>query len=347
MGKLLKFAFDTYCELARTVGDFWPILVVWEPTAKCNLQCYMCTYYGKEGIKPDTSKELDTEHAKAMLFNIARRMRPVTWPMKPYLGITGGEPFIRQDLIELLRYAKSVGFNTGVTTNATLLNENKIIELSDCVDQIKVSLDYHEEIKSKIHGTQGTFKKVIENIKLLKRYEIPTSINCVILKENIDHLVEIANLALELGVLISFQHQIFTNNTLIKAQGAVTEKLFGQSIQTWLNQPPFNKEQIKKLSETISIMGREGITFEPAIKPKDIVKYYSDLNWTRKKHCSGPFASIRIDCAGNVYPCFDYCLGNAVTEDFKKIWKGKNTKHFLKQLKQQRMFPGCKRCCKL
>lgn len=135
-------------------------MVGFEITHKCNLKCTHCCMNADE-IHGD-KKDLTTDEVKSM-FNKA-----IAWNPK-YIMLSGGEPLIRKDFIELLTYLKkNYNGNIILSTNGTLINKENANILAKCCYQIDISLDgVDEETCSKVRGS-GIFDKVVENTKLLK-----------------------------------------------------------------------------------------------------------------------------------------------------------------------------------
>lgn len=131
-------------------------------TNRCNLQCRHCAASATtlEGEDPLTTAELKTIIDKL----ISCRMKK--------LVLSGGEPLVRKDLTEILRYIREKGKSTKVSimTNALLLNESNVKEIVENVDSVDISLDgYDEESCSHIRG-KNVFSHVIKNIALLQKY---------------------------------------------------------------------------------------------------------------------------------------------------------------------------------
>jgi len=96
---------------ATEIGCFGPNPhVVWEATSRCNLRCGHCHAWGGEKIIP----ELSTTEVKSLIIQVSNS------------GIgtfvfTGGEPFLREDLFELIDYARQFHLHLFVATNGTLI----------------------------------------------------------------------------------------------------------------------------------------------------------------------------------------------------------------------------------
>ncbi|MCR1954637.1 radical SAM protein [Clostridioides mangenotii] len=131
-----------------------------EMTHRCNLKCVHCCI-DADGVVSD-KKDLSTEEMKNVFDKI------VKWNPGRIM-LSGGEPMLRKDFIELLKYLKlNYDGKIIVSTNGTLINEKNVKVLSECASQIDISLDGVDEESCSLVRGPGVFDKVINNVKLLK-----------------------------------------------------------------------------------------------------------------------------------------------------------------------------------
>lgn len=102
------------------------------------------------------------------------------------INFAGGEPLLHKDLTYLLKMAKDIGFTISIVTNATLLNEHKLKEMSNYVDWIGISVDSSDEGIQKQLGRGngkhvGHVRKVSE---FVRKYGMKLKINTTITKLN-------------------------------------------------------------------------------------------------------------------------------------------------------------------
>jgi radical SAM protein with 4Fe4S-binding SPASM domain len=143
----------------QKIGLKYPTRVSINITRKCNLRCPHC--FSSSGL-PDES-ELTTKE----LFNLIDQLKENG---KPTLAIGGGEPLIREDIFEVLAYAKKQGVPASMVTNSLLLTKEKAQKLNSLnLVSITVSIDGLEKNHDFMRG-EGNFKKAIKNIKLLRKY---------------------------------------------------------------------------------------------------------------------------------------------------------------------------------
>ncbi|MGW8289556.1 MAG: radical SAM protein, partial [Candidatus Bathyarchaeia archaeon] len=92
---------------------FVPLILSWNVTRQCNLKCPHC-YINATGKKP--INELTTEEAKKLIDQICEVSRPL-------LVLSGGEPLLRSDIYELIRYGSSKGLKMGLGSNGSLIDD--------------------------------------------------------------------------------------------------------------------------------------------------------------------------------------------------------------------------------
>jgi MoaA/NifB/PqqE/SkfB family radical SAM enzyme len=160
-----------------------PFSVCYKITQKCNYNCGHCIAASNNnsfyGLKTEEVKEIFKKIKDA---NILR------------LDITGGEPYIREDINELISFAISLGLEVVITSNGSLFKQDHIDLLSKHKIFTQISLDGPKEINDRLRGT-GSFDTAIAAIKRLQDADVPVRINCTIQQINqhiIDEMVEIA-----------------------------------------------------------------------------------------------------------------------------------------------------------
>ena len=97
-----------------TPDDFHinPLMFYYEVTQACDLVCKHCRASAQTHSHPD---QLTTEQSKALIDQIA------TFPRKPTVVMTGGDPLKRPDLFDLIRHAVGRGLQVALTPSATTL----------------------------------------------------------------------------------------------------------------------------------------------------------------------------------------------------------------------------------
>ena len=167
----------------------------WHLTDKCNLKCVHC-------YQNDTSNssELMLEELKAIADEIDLTLS--RWKKDGRVAVTGGEPFVRKDVIDLLTYLEQLPHikKLGILTNGTLIKQNiEFLKRLTKLHYVQLSLEGRKEINDGIRGN-GTFDTVIESTGILVASGIPTRWMVTLHKKNVSEVPFIIDLALENGV---------------------------------------------------------------------------------------------------------------------------------------------------
>ncbi len=163
-----------------------------EVTGRCNLECVHC--YSASGDSRATS-ELSTKQ-------IAGVMKEALNAGASSITISGGEPFLRADIAELLAYGNSLGLDMGVVTNATLVTRRVAHLLDELGVSIQVSIDGSTDvIHDRIRGA-GSFTAVRRGLdELLQRgLANRVTLSTCLMQQNAHDLDNIVSLALSLGI---------------------------------------------------------------------------------------------------------------------------------------------------
>jgi len=172
-----------------------PIIVFWETTRACKLYCIHCR---ASAIDKPLPGELTTEEGKELIKSILEFGKPY-----PIVIFTGGDPLYRNDIYELLSYARSLGLRFAISPAVSeLLNEEVLLRLKECgVSSVSFSLDgsnseTHDSIRMRI----GNFNETINAIKNAIKIGLNVQVNTAVMKKNLLELPKIFHLLKELGV---------------------------------------------------------------------------------------------------------------------------------------------------
>lgn len=169
-----------------------PLFVFFTITNKCNGSCSYCFGKYDERYKSEKDRELSTDSILSIidgLANIGTKR----------IGISGGEPLLKEDIGEIITHIKRKGINCGLNTNGYLVPE-RIKDIRK-VDTITISLDGDRNVHEFNRG-KGTFDKVMEAIKVVKMLKIPLTVSTVITKDNMNSIGYVMELAKKVGFLV-------------------------------------------------------------------------------------------------------------------------------------------------
>ncbi len=167
-----------------------PMWLLAELTYACPLQCPYCSNPVELGKKQD---ELDTETWKRTLKE-ARELGAVQ------LGFSGGEPLVRPDLLELIQYAKSLGFYCNLITSAVGLSEEKVLEFKQAgLNHIQISFQGSEAASNQHFGGSDSFQHKMAMTRAVLAADIPLGLNFVLHRQNIHQVNDFLQVAEDLG----------------------------------------------------------------------------------------------------------------------------------------------------
>ncbi len=272
-----------------------PFEVSIETTGECNYYCEFCftKNFLERGLP--SKKQLKKTIKKIASEGIDR------------VRFTGGEPLLRQDLPELVSFAKQHGLFASLNTNASLLSEAKVSELSSCLDDILVSLHaFNESNEAKLCGKRNFFEKKLHAIEQLSEQGVFVRAATILSKENISQLAQfhslIENLPVSQWVLLRpISNPLITNPVSSADIAKAVEKILG-----------FNKGK-EKGKHTLIENALPFCCYSPE-KVKEVA-----LGGLREDGHS----SLFIDSSLNIKPSYflDLPLGNALKDSIMDCWK--------------------------
>lgn len=168
-------------------------LVAWEITRSCNLFCAHCRASAATGRYTD---ELTTEECYRLIDQILEVGRPI-------IILTGGEPLVRKDVLQIAKYAVSRGLRVVIGTNGTLISEAMAAKLKDVpISRLGISLDFPvANLQDDFRGKAGAFEAVMTGIANARQAGIEVQINCTLTRLNVTYLDELLSFALKAGAV--------------------------------------------------------------------------------------------------------------------------------------------------
>lgn len=255
----------------------------------CNLHCLGCYSYVENRNK---KQELSLEQWKKIIKNLkSKGIKNIV--------ISGGEPFLREDLSEICRIIKEKSINLEVITNGTMPIEK--YEKALCfIDALNISIDGYNSKTSFIRD-KGIMSKVLSTVEELKN-KVPLKLIVTLHKKNVPFMKEYEKLAKRLNVFMSFS--IFTVD-------------FNQDI---FKEYKFDDNDFIDIGENIT-NSENGIVILDT--PSE------DVGITYREGCGFGKHGISVAYNGDIYPCHMlHCaeckMGNICEQSITDIMKKPN-----------------------
>lgn len=187
--------------LLQFSSDKKPV-VVWNTTRACNLHCVHCY---ASAVNQSQEKELTTEQGYTLIEDMAAYGVPV-------ILFSGGEPLLRADLMELVRFASDRDIRAVLSTNGTLIDEQTAMQLRDAgIAYVGISLDGLEKVNDRFRGVKGSFEAALNGIENCKTAGLKVGLRFTMNKVNVDQVPGIFDLVEELDIeRVCFYHLVYS-----------------------------------------------------------------------------------------------------------------------------------------
>ena len=309
--------------------------VMLELTYRCNLACSFC-YLRHCGRLNGAGAELSAGQLK----KIIRRFRPGT-----DFYLTGGEPLLRGDLLEIAAFIKRSGSRFGISTNGTLLSGDMLKGVAALSPEyVMLSLHGPEALHDKLSGKKGAWRALVRNMAAFSRLAGPGTeimVNCVVCRENAGSLAAVYRIAAKSGAhRVLFSHLQFLKpgeasglKGRLAAGGVVTPEPENYALDTG---------QAAAQLGRIFTMPPGGPHFEerPRLDEAGLEQYYNG-RLRPLGTCPKAMSSLNVEPDGKVRLCVSYglAIGDAVKTGLRAMREKKN------KILGGALPAGCARCC--
>ncbi len=274
-------------------SNYIPLHMMLEVSRRCNINCVHC--YNIKDKAHLSYKQID---------DIFKQLREAG---TLFLTLTGGEFFARTDACDILRLARSYGFDIRLITNGTMITKVVAQVLHD-VNMLEVGvsvLGSTAEVHDALARHPGAFDRTLAGIKNCIEAKVPVHIKCTLMNENYHQFRGVIDLAKSLGIVFMIDPIVTPRD-----DGDVVNLKYRLKEE---HLEDFYMCQFKELGDEV----QEG---EPAEKEKGLP-------------CDAGTGFGSISASGDVYPCVQLpkAVGNVFKGRFKDIWQQAS---FLNKLRQ-------------
>lgn len=298
-------------------------------TTRCNLRCSYCSHFtSKSDIKKDLSTEEWLTFLKELNDNAVLEV-----------CLSGGEPFIREDIRELIDGVVKNRMRFSMLSNGTLLDDDILgyIKTTKRCNSIQVSIDGPASDTHDIFRGKGSFERAINGLKLLLKYNLPSTVRVTVHKFNYKHLDEVARLLLEEIGLPSFSTNSASNFGLCRENKDVTQ----------LNVEEYSNAMGKLMELNVKYNGRIKAQAGPLANGKHWMEIEEAIRKGKKslpgcgylRSCGGVFTKMAVRADGIMLPCSQMPhveLGRINKDKLKDVWLNHPE---LKRLRERRDIP--------
>ncbi len=301
--------------------------IQWHLTERCNLRCRHC--YQGEMKKDEMSLSETREVVEEVSDTLTSWAETYNINFLPSFNVTGGEPFLRKDLFEILGEISKKGFDIYLLSNGTLINKERAKALSEFgVKGVQVSVEGPEDIHDKIRG-KGSFALSAKGIKNLLDSNIKVTLNVTLSHLNAEYVKDLISFASSIGAQrLGFSRLVPSG----RGKALLNEMLETKKV----------KEIYKSLLST-HIKSLDIVTGDPVASQMDL-KINTDMGYTVHGGCAAGLSGLTIMSDGTMIPCrrLNIPIGNIRRESLREVWA---TSEVLNLLRDKSKYKGkCGRC---
>lgn len=302
-----------------------PFKIYLDVTFKCPLSCSFCL----SGSNLNTNNSLPFH----VIEKIAKEIKELG---VMYVKIGGGDPFLHDDFPEIIKLLRSAGCYISISTNSTSMSPDIIKILSENKVRTSVSIEGMETANDSIRGL-GHFQKALNTLEILKSSGINCLLRTTLLKQNLEDVPKLIELAKRKKVKIKFSY--------CRPAGRA---VYNQTMLTSADYLGYSKV-LKLINDPIvtpHVLIDEGMMFDQSIS--DIAQ-----KLFRGRMCGAANRSMHINADGKVSPCvflgpiFSYgkIYQDGNIDDF---WRSKvgNKFEVTRKIRQPYECDSCSRLCK-
>lgn len=297
------------------------MIVSWNTTNACNLKCAHC--YRDAGARKE--EELSTDEAKKMIGEIARAGFKI-------MIFSGGEPLMRDDIMELVREAAGAGVRPVFGTNGTLITESIASDLKKVGAMgMGISLDSLDKAKhDRLRGETGAWDAAVRGMENCKKVGLPFQIHTTVMDWNENELEGITDFAVRIGAVA--HHFFFLVPT-------------GRAASSDMEKKSLHAEAYEKVLTRIMEKQRSvGIELKPTCAPQFTrIAKMMGVQTRFRRGCLAGMAYCIVGPTGKVQPCayLNIEAGDVRSKPFDAIWKESDV---LRRLRTMDYGGGCGVC---
>jgi len=296
-----------------------PVLVIF-PHNQCNCRCVMCDIWRTREAKQMSPEDLEPQLSPF-------RQLGVRWVV-----LSGGEPQLNEKWSFLAQMLRSIGCRVTLLTAGLLLKPQAEM-VTQCVDDVIVSLDGPRTVHNSIRRVRDAFEQMVQGIGALRQFRpaLPIRARCTVQRLNRFSLGSVIECAKTIGLTsVSFLAADLTSTAFNRPEPWSRDRA---------ERVGLTPQEVDELEAEIGrLVGEHGADFnsgfivETPDKLRRIVRHFrAHLGQTQNvaPRCNAPWVSAVIEASGDVRPCFFHpVLGNLRQQSFPQIVNGTKALRF-------------------
>lgn len=279
----------------------------WNVTRECNLRCKHCYYDAATPLED----ELSTEQAFSLIDDIAE-----TFGDNVRVTLGGGEPLMRKDLFEIIKYGKERGVSLVLASNGIKLTEDVAKRLKTTgVEEVIVAIDGTQETHDAIRG-KGVFEKTVKGAQTCKAAGLSVVIDPCIMKQNEDETADILDISEDLAAR---QCRIFHYIAMGRGKAEIPDSEL-DIVQYAQNVMQLYEEQDRR--KGIEICTTQACQYWVVLKRKEAEGLpVPDFYYNEVPGCRAGIGMLSIKPNGDVVPCplLEVTAGNVKKQSLREI----------------------------
>jgi radical SAM protein with 4Fe4S-binding SPASM domain len=286
-------------------GTQFDFFVQWHLTEQCNLHCRHCY---QDVAVPAMSLEETIRGIDNIRDAFASWAADYDLELSPAFHFTGGEPFLREDLFDVLDYVGKCGYATAIMSNGTLITPDIARRLRQTgIGEVQVSLDGLEAVHDGIRGA-GSFRRALGGLTNLVASGVATSINLTLSRLNLGELEGLVRLAGEMGVgAVTFSRLVACGS--------------GSALGDQMLTPQELSDFYRGVRQRPSDAGVDFSSRDPLFTVSGLAGEVPETDFPIGGCAAGVFG-ITIAADGGIMPCrrMDMTIGNIRRDSFRELW---------------------------
>lgn len=274
------------------------MIISWNTTNKCNMYCEHC--YREAGVQAD--QELSTEEGKNLIDEIVKAGFKI-------MIFSGGEPFLRADIFELVEYASKAGLRPVFGTNGTLITLDVAKKLKEIGTMgIGISLD---SLNPKKHDSfrsyEGAWREATLGMKNCRDAGLAFQIHTTVMDWNKEEILDLTDFAVSMGAVA---HHLFFLVPTGRGVNIEKESLDAQQYETLLTEIMKKQQQVN-------------IELKPTCAPQFMrIAKEMGMKLRFSRGCLAGTGYCIISPTGKVQPCayMKIEMGDVRETPFSEIW---------------------------